>query len=439
MKKLIFLAIFHILAPLFCLKAAEFNSSSLPISTLSKAIVSVRGEGMESGSGIVLTADGIVLTCSNLIPECKREVEVRFADGATFKAGIIAFDPATESVLLKIAATRQFDFIPLADSSRVSVGATAITAGNPLDSVLSDRQLAISVGTITGSYHVCSADAASRYCGPVLETNAAINSGSEGGALLNESGELIGMTCLSVDRLRMKGTAVPSNSIQTVYAEHLKSYVNTPIAPKAVSNSAFEPAFRALVKIHVPAGQSSLPAGLDSINGVLIDKVGHILTSGTFETGLKLNVELPDGKTARAVVQRQSATYDISLLVLEGNASSAFLPLCERSRVLPGIGITIADRSLASGDISLQSGIVSAVGRLDGVAVQTDVRLCAGNGGGAVLNRRGELIGLVSHTKLMCALCAQNAGVSFFTSSSTLRSWIDNGNSLAAVMTAEGW
>ena len=391
------------------------------LSSLSKTVVSVRTEGMESGSGVIVGPDGLVLTANTLLSKDKRPVQIRFADGQTFSAEVVATDRNTESALLQIktAGPPTFSYLPLADSSTVSVGSHAISAGNPLDSICADHQIALSLGTITATYNVCSCDAASCYCGIALETDAAINAGSEGGAFLNDVGQLIGMTCLAVERTRMKATAIPINRIKSAYATLLIDKVlKCESAANARQDNATATALSALVKIPVSGG------AVRTVTGIAIDAAGHILTVGMFVEGQRLDVELASGESAHATVVRQSSALDVSLLQMDSRKATNWIALNEKMQVVSGIPITIVSKSAAS--VSINQNIVSAVGRLDGTAAQTDARLNESDAGGSVLNLEGELIGIVSRIDSLCKYGSQNAGVSFFTPARAIQSWLGN-------------
>lgn len=395
---------------------SDLNRSLL--SSLSKTVVSVRTEGMESGSGVIVAPGGLVLTASTLLSKDKRAVQIRFADGQTFPAEVVATDRGTESALLQIkgAGSPAFSYLSLADSSTVTVGSRAISAGNPLDSIYADHQIALSSGTITGTYTLCSCDAASCYCGLALETDAAINAGSEGGALLNDAGQMIGMTCLAVDHTRMKATAIPINRIKSAYPTRLSD--NAPKSAGTRHDSVLgttATAMSALVKIPISGG---------AVNGIMIDAAGHVLTVGTFAEGQRLDVELAGGDSTHATVMRQSSALDMSLLQLDSRKAVNWIVLNDMTQVVSGIPITIVSRRGAS--VSINQNIVSAIDRLDGTAAQTDARLNESDAGGAVLNRQGELIGIVSHINSVSKYGSQNAGVSFFTPVCAIQSWLGN-------------
>ena len=428
-------------AGLLCLghlAAAEALSSASDLRAetrvlLSKTIVSICSAGMDSGSGIVVSASGLILTTSTLLKPDQAKFNVRFADGTACVSEIVAMDKETESALLRVKSTEtsDFAFLPLGDSSKVKVGSAAISVGNPLDSILADHQVSVSFGTITGAYDVCSADAASHYCGPALETDAAINAGSEGGALIDDAGKVIGMTCLAVDRARMLGTAVPINRIKTAFEKELalaqtlepEKWLELGGAAQALRKpqGVSDRATQALVKICAHAGK-------ECSTGIVIDDVGHVLTSGAFSVGQQIDVELSAGKIVHAWVLRQSAGLDLSLLKLESAQKVAWIPLKEKASVVSGIRISVVATCALGETPSINSGIVSATDRFNGTAAQTDARLTAGNAGGAVLNRAGDLIGVVSHSKTMCQCSAQNAGVSFFTPAPQIRKWIEEAN-----------
>src|SRR6185369_3391085 len=125
----------------------------------------------------------------------------------------------TETCALQIIRTPEdkapYPYIELCDSSRVRVGELAYTAGNPFHTISRDGQVAWSVGTISGLYKIISADEQSHYSGLVLETDAAVNPGSDGGSLIDGNGRLLGVLSLCFCESRWLGTAIPAHLIKT--------------------------------------------------------------------------------------------------------------------------------------------------------------------------------------------------------------------------------
>ncbi len=136
------------------------------------------------GSGVVIDASkGYIVTNNHVIQDAK-DIEVRLKDGRTFKAKKLGADPESDIALLQISADKLVQ-IPLADSDKLRVGDFAIAIGNPFgleQTVTSGIVSALGRGGlgIEGFEDF-------------IQTDAAINSGNSGGALVNLRGELIGI------------------------------------------------------------------------------------------------------------------------------------------------------------------------------------------------------------------------------------------------------
>jgi Do/DeqQ family serine protease len=162
------------------------------------------------GSGIVATPDGYILTNNHVIEGADR-VQVEFTDRRTFEAKVIGTDPASDLALLKIEANN-LKTLPMGDSSRVKVGDVVLAIGNPLGvgqtvtmGIVSAKGRATGVGD--GSYE------------DFLQTDAAINQGNSGGALISTTGELVGINSQILTPTGGNiglGFAIPSNMAKQV-------------------------------------------------------------------------------------------------------------------------------------------------------------------------------------------------------------------------------
>ncbi len=171
--------------------ASNVTASVVGIKTSNKQLVpgqQARTQDVAYGSGFVISADGLILTNSHVI-EDGQYITVVMSDGKTYEATVKGQDYDSDVAVLKIEAAGLTP-VSIGDSDKLQVGEQVIAIGNPLGEELADT---VTVGYLSSlnrkiqtgdrTYHV-------------LQTDAAINPGNSGGALLNTSGEVIGMTTL---------------------------------------------------------------------------------------------------------------------------------------------------------------------------------------------------------------------------------------------------
>ena len=138
------------------------------------------------GTGIVMSADGLILTNQHVIDECD-SVTVVFEDGTEYPAKLIGEDTLTDLALLKIEASGLTP-AEFGDSSELRVGDSVAALGNPLsDSFVNS----LTDGIISAINRDVTVNGRSM---TLLQTNAALNEGNSGGALLNRYGQVIGVT-----------------------------------------------------------------------------------------------------------------------------------------------------------------------------------------------------------------------------------------------------
>ena len=184
---------------------------------VSPSVVSITAAlplGVSQGTGVVMTADGYIITNAHVIEGAFR-ADVSLEDGRSFQAKLVGSDAATDLAVLKVEAE---DLSPavFGDSDQMMVGDTVVAIGNPMgeqlrgtmtDGILSaiNRDMEVDGNTMT-----------------LLQTTAALNTGNSGGALVNDQGQVIGITNMKLisnvsdNTLEGLGFAIPTTTVKPV-------------------------------------------------------------------------------------------------------------------------------------------------------------------------------------------------------------------------------
>lgn len=171
------------------------------------------------GSGSIVTKDGYILTNSHVVSNGDAsEINVLLSDNKTKKAKLVWNDTTLDLAVIKVEANH-LSPIDLGDSDKVSVGDKAVAIGNPLGLEL---QSTVTSGIISGLGRTVSFQNGARMDG-LMQTDAAINAGNSGGALLNSKGELIGINTAKAGNSDGIGFAIPVNLAKKVIKEIAKN------------------------------------------------------------------------------------------------------------------------------------------------------------------------------------------------------------------------
>ncbi len=188
------------------------------------------GSGIEpyvqkgSGSGVIISDDGYIITNNHVI-EGADNIEVSMNDNRSYSAKLIGTDPTTDIAVLKIEGSH-FPSLKIGDSEAVKIGEWVLAVGNPFD--LTSTVTAGIVSAKGRNINLLSSDPG-REIFPIesfIQTDAAVNPGNSGGALVNTNGELIGINTAIASRTGSfsgYSFAVPS-SIASKVAEDLIKY-----------------------------------------------------------------------------------------------------------------------------------------------------------------------------------------------------------------------
>lgn len=146
--------------------------------------------GQGSGSGVIISEDGYIVTNNHVIEDAN-EIEITLNDNSTYTAKIIGTDPSTDLAVLKIDATN-LDAITFGNSDAIDVGEWVLAVGNPFNLTST-----VTAGIVSAkARNINIIGSRNRNVIPIesfIQTDAAVNPGNSGGALVNTRGELIGI------------------------------------------------------------------------------------------------------------------------------------------------------------------------------------------------------------------------------------------------------
>lgn len=170
-----------------------------------------------SGSGVIIRQDGYIVTNNHVVAGATA-IEVTLTNNKTYEASVIGTDPATDVALIKIEA-EGLPYINFADSDKLRLGEWVLAIGSPLGEELRST---ITAGIVSAKGRSMPSNSQDFKIESFIQTDAAVNPGNSGGALVNKEGMLVGINTAIVSTTGAYSGysfAVPSNIVRKIVSD----------------------------------------------------------------------------------------------------------------------------------------------------------------------------------------------------------------------------
>ncbi|WP_044175279.1 Do family serine endopeptidase [Flectobacillus major] len=291
-----------------------------------------------SGSGVIISADGYIVTNNHVVQDAD-EVSVILNDKRELKAKVISTDPSTDIAVIQVKASG-LPFLTFGDSDALRVGEWVLAVGNPFN-----LESTVTAGIVSAKGRQNIIDRDKEGVSPLesfIQTDAAVNPGNSGGALVNLKGELIGINTAIYSRTGQfagYSFAVPVSIVKKVSADLIK-YGNVQRGYLGVSiidvsaKVAEEKDLKVNEGVYVSgfAGSSSAQAAGLKVNDVIV-KVDGVETKSSSKLMELVGRKRP-GETVVVTVNRDGTLKDFNVVlknkdgntnIVKGEATAAVI------------------------------------------------------------------------------------------------------------------
>jgi serine protease Do len=246
-----------------------------------------------TGSGVIISSEGYIVTNYHVI-ENARELSVSLGSGEELPAEVVGADPPTDLAVIKVNK-KDLPAAEFADSDNLKAGEPAIAIGNPLGLAF---QQSVTKGVVSASERSITIQGQKF---TFIQTDAAINDGNSGGALVNINGRVIGINTakIKISGVEGMGFAIPSNTVRQITAELVKK------------GRVERPWLGVTISTLTPLEAQRLQLGVDY--GVLVNEV--VAGSPASQAGIKpLDVIVAlEGKKVNDSAALQDALYQFKI------------------------------------------------------------------------------------------------------------------------------
>ena len=369
-----------------------------------------------SGSGVIISSDGYIVTNNHVVAEAS-EITVMLNDKREFKAKVISTDPSSDLAVIQIKASG-LPFLTFGDSDNLKVGEWVLAVGNPFN-----LESTVTAGIISakGRQNIIDrdGDGAANPLESFIQTDAAVNPGNSGGALVNLKGELIGINTAIYSRTGQfagYSFAVPSNIARKII-EDIMEYGNVQRGILGVEGGELN-------------SKSSKELGISQTEGFYVNKVTK--RSGAEKAGLQkgdviikldnqsvatfadlsgyINTKRPNDKVAVTIIREGKNKVIPVILSKNDNFNTEFKGLelenidsndKKRFRLNYGVKIkAITNENLKAYERELLGNIILSIDNLKATDIETVSKLLNNKEEGQsirieMINQNGEIFRII--------------------------------------------
>jgi len=322
-----------------------------------------------SGSGVIISNDGYIVT-NNHVVDGSSDIEVTLNDKRTFKAKVIGTDPNTDIALIKIDA-KDLPVIVFGNSDSLKVGEWVLAVGNPFNLTST-----VTAGIVSAKARNINIINSQMKIESFIQTDAAVNPGNSGGALVNTHGELVGInTAIASQTGSYAGYAfaIPVSIVQKVVAD-LRKYTVVQRAVLGVeikditselakdkNLKTLEGAFVGKVGDESAAKKAGVKEGdiINQVNGIEVRSVSELQEQiGRYRPGDKITIGIiRENKVQKLNVElknRQGSTGIVSAESGDDILGGTFKELNDKIKQQLGIDFGVEVKSLSKGKLADQ-------------------------------------------------------------------------------------
>lgn len=306
--------------------------------------------GASAGSGVIISSEGYIVTNNHVIADAS-EIEVTLNDHSKYTAKLVGTDPSTDIAVLKIEGSKPFQPIILGNSDDVKIGEWVLAVGNPFNLTSTVTAGIVSAKARNINLLGNKSDKSIVPIESFIQTDAAVNPGNSGGALVNTKGELIGInTAIASETGSYTGYsfAVPINLVQKVMRDIIdygivqRGFLGVQITDinQEIKEKNNFPNLKGVFIAKINEGGSADKAGLKE--GDVILKVGNKEVNSSAELQEEIGKRMP-GDKLMVTIRKKDGNEIIKELILRNQDGETGITSKEELNKNSALGATFVE------------------------------------------------------------------------------------------------